>query len=310
MNNYPAKLLLFGEHTVNLGSQALAMPLTFYSGNWTYATKTIQGKSLETLQMQLPQLADFLDDKQHNKVFQQIIDVSRFRNALKSGLYFRSNIPVGYGAGSSGALIAALFDEFGSSSHAENDLIALRAMLANLESFFHGKSSGTDPLISLLRKPLLLSKDKLQLVELPRADKKYALFLLNTGISRQATSLIDYFISVSRNESVQRKIDQQLLPAVDRAIHDILLGNWEDLFESFHLISAFQLENLSSLIPLEFRLLWKKGLEGDLYKLKVCGAGGGGYILGLTNNLEQIIKSCPSYSILKVLRGKHEIFPK
>ncbi len=35
--SFPAKLLLFGEHTVNLGSHALAVPLPLFSGKWAYA---------------------------------------------------------------------------------------------------------------------------------------------------------------------------------------------------------------------------------------------------------------------------------
>jgi hypothetical protein len=35
-NCFFSKLLLFGEHTVNLGSQALAMPLPHFKGEWNY----------------------------------------------------------------------------------------------------------------------------------------------------------------------------------------------------------------------------------------------------------------------------------
>ena len=33
---FPAKLLLFGEHTINLGSQALAVPLWRFGGKWCF----------------------------------------------------------------------------------------------------------------------------------------------------------------------------------------------------------------------------------------------------------------------------------
>jgi mevalonate kinase len=31
--------------------------------------------------------------------------------------------------------------------------------------------------------------------------------------------------------------------------------------------------------------LWKKGLDTNAYYLKLCGSGGGGYILGFTQDL-------------------------
>ena len=41
------------------------------------------------------------------------------------------------------------------------------------------------------------------------------------------------------------------------------------------------------MIPAQFHELWRKGLESNDYYLKLCGSGGGGYILGFTENLER-----------------------
>jgi mevalonate kinase len=38
------------------------------------------------------------------------------------------------------------------------------------------------------------------------------------------------------------------------------------------------------MIPKRFLALWKKGLETNAYYLKLCGSGGGGYILGFTQD--------------------------
>jgi mevalonate kinase len=40
------------------------------------------------------------------------------------------------------------------------------------------------------------------------------------------------------------------------------------------------------MIPRLFKKLWKKGLDTGDYYLKLCGAGGGGFILGFTQNYE------------------------
>ena len=41
------------------------------------------------------------------------------------------------------------------------------------------------------------------------------------------------------------------------------------------------------MIPKQFHELWKKGIETNDYYLKLCGSGGGGYILGFTENIDK-----------------------
>ena len=41
------------------------------------------------------------------------------------------------------------------------------------------------------------------------------------------------------------------------------------------------------MIPKEFHSLWKKGIETNAYYLKLCGSGGGGYMLGFTEDYEK-----------------------
>jgi len=41
------------------------------------------------------------------------------------------------------------------------------------------------------------------------------------------------------------------------------------------------------MIPEQFHALWSKGLETNEYYLKLCGSGGGGYILGFTEDFEK-----------------------
>ena len=77
-------------------------------------------------------------------------------------LYFDSSIPQGYGVGSSGALVAAFYDRYAVDKISpQADLIPeklsrLKSIFAAMESYFHGKSSGLDPLNSYLSLPLLI----------------------------------------------------------------------------------------------------------------------------------------------------------
>ena len=51
------------------------------------------------------------------------------------------------------------------------------------------------------------------------------------------------------------------------------------------------------MIPQHFHELWKKGLETNDYYLKLCGSGGGGYILGFTQNFDVAKQSLSDYKL-------------
>ena len=309
MKTYPAKLLLFGEHTVNTGSQALAVPLTLFSASWQFAPHLSKAE-LTGRQMQLPRFIDYLDRLQRRKELLCRIDVAAFRQALQQGLIFDSNIPSGYGAGSSGALVAAVFGEWAKDStdwtrSAEHGspkkILELKERLAQMEAFFHGASSGTDPLICFLQEPVLLGgHEGARLIQLPKIPLSTTMFLLDTGIERKATPLIEYFLEKMKDKEFHNRCLNELLPAVDSAIEAFLTANGENLLEEMHRIGDFQLRLLEKMIPEKLRPVWKAGLEGDLFKLKVCGAGGGGFLLGITKDFQQTKKTLAGYKLLPV----------
>ena len=51
------------------------------------------------------------------------------------------------------------------------------------------------------------------------------------------------------------------------------------------------------MIPKEFHKLWKKGIETNAYYLKLCGSGGGGYMLGFTEDLEKAKAALKDYKL-------------
>ena len=52
-------------------------------------------------------------------------------------------------------------------------------------------------------------------------------------------------------------------------------------------LSKLLLENFKPMIPDHFQELWQKGLDTNAYYLKLCGSGGGGFVLGFTKDIEQ-----------------------
>ena len=62
--------------------------------------------------------------------------------------------------------------------------------------------------------------------------------------------------------------------------------NIKSLFKNTKQLSKVVLNNFKPMIPKQFHELWKNGIETNDYYLKLCGSGGGGYILGFTENID------------------------
>ncbi len=271
--HYPSKLLLFGEHSVLRGSQALAVPFGKFSGHWEYSNDL-------TKQIDFPRWGDYLNKLV--KTGEIALDTEGVQNALKKGLFFDSNIPRGYGAGSSGALVAALYDIYGLNK--DLTINELKTVLGKIESFFHGSSSGLDPLVSYIQKPILIKKDKsISVLEGLKTNAK--MFLIDTHQSRKTEPLVHIFLEkCEQSMHYNATIENELVPYVDDAIAAFLENKTALLFETVHQISYFQYRFFTEMIPLSFKNIWLEGLASDLFKLKLCGAGGGGFILGFCEN--------------------------
>src|SRR5690606_35587126 len=115
-------------------------------------------------------------------------DFKSLESDVAKGMYFDSSIPQGYGVGSSGALVAAVYDKYALDkitvleNLTKEKLLQLKVIFSEMESFFHGKSSGLDPLKNYLSIPILInSKDNSEATGIPTQSTtgKGSVFLLN-----------------------------------------------------------------------------------------------------------------------------------
>ncbi len=289
IKHFPAKILLAGEYTVIGGGPALAIPFSRFQGTWSILDKGLDNRILETY-----------DTLIKARLHLPWIDFNTWYTDIHLGKYFFSSIPEGYGLGSSGALCAGIYERY-----LADDMIIqheqLKIRLATLENAFHGKSSGLDPLVSYLQKPIYSSPDGIRVLDTLYFPTEYRLFLLDSYTPRKAEFLIKHFHTLMEENAFAHKVHDQWMPAVEQLLENWLgMGTSTDLWEAYKTISQWQGKYLTQYITGTVMAWWKEGLSTDQYLLKLCGAGGGGYYLGLcrSEDLEHLTLKLPIIPIV------------
>jgi mevalonate kinase len=296
-----SKILLFGEYGIIKDSKGLSIPYSFYNG----ALKTDENPSEEAIKSNksLKQLADHLETLNPELV---VFDIDVLKADVNAGMYFDSSIPQGYGVGSSGALVAAIYDKYAKNkitvleNLTREKLLVLKSIFAEMESFFHGKSSGLDPLNSYLSIPILInSKDNIEATGIPsqKAEGKGAVFLLDSGIIGETAPMVRIFMENMKQEGFRKMLKDQFIKHTDACVEDFLKGDVKSLFSNTKQLSKVVLNHFKPMIPQQFHELWKKGIETNEYYLKLCGSGGGGYILGFTEDIDKAKHSLSDYKL-------------
>lgn len=296
-----SKILLFGEYGIIKDSKGLSIPYNFYNG----ALKTDENPSQEAIKSNesLKRFVAYLKDIEAELV---TFDFVTLANDVDSGMYFDSSIPQGYGVGSSGALVAAIYDKYAHDkitvleNLTREKLLKLKMIFSEMESFFHGKSSGLDPLNSYLSIPILInSKDHIEATGIPaqQTEGKGAVFLLDSGIIGETAPMVRIFMENMKQEGFRSMLKDQFIKHTDACVDDFLKGDVKSLFKNTKQLSKVVLNHFKPMIPQQFHELWKKGIETNEYYLKLCGSGGGGYILGFTEDIAAAQKSLKDYKL-------------
>ena len=191
---------------------------------------------------------------------------------------FESNIPFGYGLGSSGALTAAMFDSFIECPERVS-LQELKRVLGQIESYFHGASSGTDPLVSYLNQPLIISQKNIELSDISISNSYQDFYLYDSQEKRNTAALVKEYQALRTNDSTFEQCTNEMGVLNDQLILALQHKNSNSFLNNFIALSELQYNAMSGFIPEMVKTDWKNGLDSGEYYMKLCGAGGGGYFL-------------------------------
>jgi len=300
-----AKILLFGEYGIIKDSKGLAIPFNAYRGALKTSHKLIGKAKVSNENLQL--FYTYLKGLKTDLVSFNLKD---FKRDIDNGMYFDSSIPQGYGVGSSGALVASIYDKYAADkitvleNLTRDKLLNLKQIFSLMESFFHGNSSGLDPLNSYLSLPILInSKESIEPAGIPsQKEGKGAVFLLDSEQIGETAPMVNIFMNKMKNEGFRKMISEEFAKTTDACIEDFLHGNVKSLFGNVKSLSKIVLKNFKPMIPTAFHKVWEKGIATNDYYLKLCGSGGGGYILGFTEDYAKAQKSLKDYKLELVYR--------
>jgi len=275
---YHAKILLFGEHIINRGARGLAVPIEARSGMFDYGSLT--DRAVSASNKAIDGLCNFII---HDPELEDQYDTNAMLDDLSKGLFFDSNIPQGYGLGSSGALVAAVYAQYNLYHNKKTTTIDIKKNLAKLENYFHGKSSGLDALVCFLNQGVVINKDEIEIFPFETGNNpRLKVFVIDTMQARKTGPWVNTFLERYRDKKFAAVVDKSLVPATNKAIDSFRNKNYEDLWQAMQIISQVQHDNMNDFIPKSFQSAWRDGLRNNQYLLKICGAGGGGFIIGLT----------------------------
>ncbi len=285
-----AKILLFGEYGIIEDSQGLTLPYSFYKGALKFSD--LDSEFEKNSNASLAKYCNYLKGLELPENFQ--LDTEKFDEDIKAGLFFDSNIPQGYGVGSSGALVAAIFERYSVKKYlpesiSKDELKELKKVFGLLESYFHGKSSGIDPLICYMNLPILIeNKENVDRVSIPQSEEgRGAIFLIDSGMTGETGPMVQIFFEKMKTEGFRKTLKEEFIRYNNACIDSFLKKEMTPLFKNLKNLSLWAYEHFKPMIPESIYNAWKNGLDTNAYYLKLCGSGGGGYILGFTRDYEK-----------------------
>lgn len=290
---YHSKIILFGEYSMIFNATALMVPLRKFSAQWRFSSQ-LNAQEAVASNASLQRFADYLSTLDEAIT---VIDFQRFSQELCNGLYLDSDVPSGYGLGSSGVLVAAVYDRY--AFEKSDNLIQLKNLFGKMESFFHGSSSGIDPLQCYLGKPFRISAEGVTLLSDDFLPADIHVFLVDTGIKSNTKPLVQYFKNKREDVGYLSGFQTHYVPCVNACIDHLIKGEKASFFKALRQLTEGQLKYLRPMITDNSIDLFLEKPDFNL-GFKISGSGGGGYVLGFTDDREQTKQFLEGYDVIWV----------
>ena len=275
-----SKVILFGEYSMIFDATALMIPLKRFSAQWQLP----QSRNLTASLQSNHSLKHFRDYLAGNETLSSLLDLQALSKDLDEGLFLASNVPSGYGLGSSGTLVAAVYDRYAVQKN--NDYLQLKTLFGLMESHFHGSSSGIDPLQCYVGQPFKITPEGVKMLSDDFLKKDIHICLIDTKIKSNTKPLVDHFKQQREDASFLNRFQNEYVPCVTSCINSMVEGNKELFFNSLKQLTKGQLEFLHPMITDNTLELFTTDFDFN-FGVKISGSGGGGYVLGFTDNVEK-----------------------
>lgn len=279
-DRYYSKVILFGEYSMIFDATALMIPLTKFSAQWRFASH-LDASGGKASNASLQSFADYLSTVNELK---DALDLQRLNHELYYGLFLSSNVPSGYGLGSSGTLVAAVYD--GYAKQKTDDLLELKTLFGKMESYFHGSSSGIDPLQCYLGKPFKINPKGVELLSDDFLKKDIHVCLIDTKIKSNTKPLVDQFKKQRNDAGFLKRFQKEYVPYVSTCIDTMIAGDNDLFFNSLKRLTKGQMEFLRPMITDNTLDLFSTDFDFN-FGVKISGSGGGGYVLGFTDDVDK-----------------------
>ena len=290
-DRYYSKVILFGEYSMIFDATALMIPLKRFSAQWQFPLSRNKAASM-TSNQSLKRFCQYLSE---NKTLSNLFDLKAFDNDLSQGLFLASNVPSGYGLGSSGTLVAAVYDRYAIQN--SKDYLQLKSLFGQMESYFHGSISGIDPLQCYLGQPFKITPQGVELLSDDFLKKDIHICLIDTKIKSNTKPLVNHFKAQRENPEFLNRFQSEYVPCVTACIDMMTQGDKVSFFNALKQLTKGQLEFLHPMITDNTMELFTTDYDFH-FGVKISGSGGGGYVLGFTDDVEKANKllSLPCHS--------------
>lgn len=280
-DRYYSKVILFGEYSMIFDATALMIPLKRFSAQWQFPQSRNRAASLPSNQS-LKRFCQYLSE---NETLSSLFDLQTLRRDLDEGLFLASNVPSGYGLGSSGTLVAAVYDRY--TVQKSDDYLQLKNLFGQMESHFHGSSSGIDPLQCYLGQPFKITPEGVQLLSDDFLKKDIHICLIDTKIKSNTKPLVEHFKAQRENLEFLQHFQSEYVPCVTSCINSMIEGDKKLFFNSLKQLTKGQLQFLRPMITDNTLDLFTADYDFN-FGIKISGSGGGGYVLGFTDDVDAI----------------------